>query len=62
MTVGELIEKLRQFPADAPVVCYDGGHDPSLGDPQPELVLGKAWSLGREPAYQGEGRVPGVIL
>lgn len=50
MTVAELIEKLQALPPDAPVVCFDGGHDAEYTAPSPALVQGKLWDWGWEPA------------
>lgn len=64
MTVAELIERLKEFPQDAPVVCYDGGRDSDHQAPDPELVDGTIWEWGWEPGITktNENRCLGVRL
>lgn len=62
MTVAELIERLEQFPPGAPVVCFDGGHDGDYTEPSPQLVQGKVWDWGWEPARGDTDGSMGVQL
>lgn len=65
MTVGQLIEALKAFPADAPVVVHDGGHFGDYTDPNPQLQPGTMYGLGSGYPhwdYDRNGTTPGVTL